>query len=184
VALSKKIFLSTGASFSYYRFKKTTMIAYPNNNSFDASYQDIAIKGVTLGEQWGTTRPTLTRPISEADRELIGRTTYMTVQVPVLAGIRVHHDKIGLKAGAVTSFVVRADSHRYNFASVEKYDAKGDFNTVTAGAMVEVDYLLTSHLSAGLSGQKFFSALYEKDFQQGGKAKLNALSLNVSYRVR
>jgi hypothetical protein len=198
--ISKKFFLTTGLTFSYTRYQAHNIVEGLQPVQWDLNLCSTCFRdntspvydyGYQVGSPYGNLSPggyrfkDLIPPviiISDSETKEIGKTTFISLQVPMLVGTSFLKNRLSTRIGAVTSFILHASTYQWEALKAEKKTATNDFTPVSAGAMLQANYNITSRISVEISGQHFFSSLYKNP--EGEKAKLNLLSAGLSYKLR
>jgi hypothetical protein len=195
--ISKKFFLTTGLTVSYSRYRMRNIVDALQPIQPNVDFRDNSLNppspyyGYQVGSPYGNiyqggyrytdlNPPVIT--INDSESKEIGKTTFISLQVPMLVGTSFLKNKLSTRIGAVTSFILHASTYQWEALKAEKKTSTNDFTPVSAGAMLQANYNFTSRISVEISGQHFFNSLYKNP--EGEKAKLNLFSAGLSYKLR
>jgi hypothetical protein len=195
-SFSKQFFVSVGISLSYLRYQRSIEIT--KINSTPSSTMPIPIvSGKPFGSFYGVPlqRDQNGNPILESNgsvaiaktSEDFGNTTTLSLQVPVCIGKFFFKEKFLVKTGVVFNYLLRATEVRQsninstNTIIEEKQTTKEGCNEFLTGATIQASYLLSPKFGIDVTAEKFFTPIYSTSRQSAGKAKLNTVSLGLSY---
>lgn len=185
LSISKALFLSVGLQMNYLRYKVNHEVTAISPGSFMPPSVAPVFGGAPIGTFFGGIKPTevLLTPITVEDQ---GNTTVLMLQLPLTVGTRLANDRIRLGVGPVFSYLLYATQISSRLSpgtagTIERYkdSSKSNFEEYQAGAIMQATYFITDKLGVEVSGQKFFTPVYEAS----AKAKYNTLSLGLSYSL-
>lgn len=198
---SKKFFIETGTSASYYRYKKSTLIESSSRlnpvitsgpgttasvgNPFPllptTSYNS-SNNGQVIVDQNGSP-VTHTNIEVEKTPEDLGKTTTAYLQVPVVVGRSFLKDRLVAKIGVSTNFLVFASVYKedllYATNTLIKDKSKDGFSHVMVNGTFQATYLITQNIGLDLSYQRSLNSIYSEHAID--KTFFNIFSLGASY---
>jgi hypothetical protein len=210
-SISAKIFISTGLDLSFLRYKRSIEVAdlYDTQNIIGHSWLTNvrAANGDLIFNQNGGF--TYDPPMIFGPSDKIGKTSAFFAGAPVLVGTTFLNEKLTILGGGIFSLPITASTYEQEL--IFEYDGKFSLGGVgsgapfvfsgskvhqqdtrknvtyhfkpSAGLMMQISYRLLKKLQADLTMQKNFTPIYKSEYQSAGKAKLNLLSLGISYTV-
>lgn len=193
-AVSKKLFLTTGLTISYLRFKQIITIESLGTSQ---SLTEIPAKGGgIIGDFYGsiTFRDTegdfVTQPAQLTQSDKLGETTTLYLQTPILVGVSLLKDKFLIRGGATFSFLLNTSSYKLQSSyhgtafvlSDYKDNTKEGYTDVMSSGTIQATYLIAKRIGVDFSFNKYFTSIYSNN-DQSKKAKYNTLSLGLSYNL-
>jgi hypothetical protein len=195
-SISKQFFISVGISLSYLRYQRSIEITRINSSPSSTMPLPIA-SGKPFGSFYGVPlqRDQNGNPVVESNgsfaiaqkSEDFGNTTTLSLQVPVCIGKSFLKEKVLVKTGIVFNYLLRATEIRQSNTIptntvIEEKQTEG-FNEFLTGATIQATYLLSPKIGIDVTADKFFTPIYASSHQWAGKAKLNTVSLGLSYSL-
>jgi hypothetical protein len=190
-AVSPKFYLASGLSLHYARFQRNvrilrtdgasefmiTTLNPPTSNIMGLPFGQIYTSSVRNPDGSFTINQDLRNLTSSED---LGKTSTLTVQLPVLVGTSFFNDKLQLRTGPVFGYLLASSeiTQRYANATLSEYKdtSKESFDEFQAGLTVQTTLMVTKTVGVDLGAQKFLTSIYNH-----GRAKYNVVSLGLSY---
>lgn len=195
-SISKQFFITVGISLDYLRYQRSIEVTKINSSPTSTMPTPIVF-GKPFGTFYGVPllRDQNGNPILESNGSIaiakksedFGNTTTLSLQVPVAVGKSFLEEKFLVKTGIVFNYLLRATEVRQSVTMPaitvieEKQTTKEGFNEFLTGATIQCTYLLSPKIGIDVTAQKFFTPIYTGGYQSAGKAKLNTISLGLSY---
>jgi hypothetical protein len=191
--LKNSFFLTSGLTISYARYQRTVEIKELSLQSVDQGSISDVIPGTPMGSFYGSLFTPDPGRIPYVPSNDIGKTNQLFAEIPIMIGRSFLNDKLRISIGAATSFLMYASYYRQNlynspsysstspYYKVEKVSDREPFNKIAFSGMLETSYQIVSKVSLNVSAQKFFTPIYHKDYQYGGKAQISLFSFGVGY---
>jgi hypothetical protein len=196
-SISKQFFITVGISLDYLRYQRSIEITKINSSPSSTMPTPI-VSGKPFGTFYGVPllRDQNGNPILESNGSIgiakksedFGNTTTLSLQVPVTVG-KSFQDKFLVKTGIIFNYLMRATEVRQSVTMPavtvieEKQTSKEGFNEFLTGATIQATYLPSPKIGIDVTAQKFFTPIYTGSYQSAGKAKLNTVSLGLSYSL-
>ena len=181
--ISPRFFLTSGLNVAYTRYKRSIELNDVDYFDFDSPYQT----GQPISSFYGffiNDNDLTPRIPPTGDKSKIGQTSHVAVQIPILAGTTFFKNKLGVRAGLVTSFTLYASTYESNLREIKRNNISDKMTPVSAGGTVQLDYRVSRLISVDVSGQHFFTPLYKENYRAAGKAKMSLVSAGVSFKIR
>jgi hypothetical protein len=190
-AVSPKFYLASGLSLHYARFQRNvrilrtdgaselmiTTLNPPTSNIMGLPFGQIYTSSVRNPDGSFTINQDL-RNLTNSDD--LGKTSTLTMQLPVLVGTSFFNDKLHLRTGPVFGYLLASSeiTQRYANATLSEYKdtSKESFEEFQAGLAFQTTLMLTKTVGVDIGAQKFFTSIYNE-----GSAKYNVVSLGLSY---
>jgi hypothetical protein len=191
IAFSKKFFFTTGVNASWLRYTRHVTIA-KLSSPYDT--ESTLPPGVQVGAPFGSitwrdaANPAEPPPTGLVAGKRNGETTALYLQVPVMAGTSLLHDKLLIRAGATVSLLVQSTEYkmRYSYTNgIESYQERngGSHSKVLGAATANVSYAITKNFGIDIAASRYLTPIYNASNRPGGKAEYTVLSAGLSYII-
>jgi hypothetical protein len=197
-SISKQFFITIGISLDYLRYQRSIEITKLNSTPSPTMPTTIVF-GKPFGSFYGVPllRDQNGNPIVGSNgsvaiakrSEDFGNTTTLSLQVPVCIGKSFLKEKLVVKTGIIFNYLLSATQVTQSITTPtttfieEKQTTKEGFNEFLTGATMQGTYLVSPKIGIDVTVQKFFTPIYTGSYQSAGKAKLNTVSLGLSYSL-